>query len=154
MKSQVVVTIIIIVMTIIVIWYINNKKVEMIETRQFNILNPWDSSKIISEIENKYMLWNKEGTRELEEQHFENYTSKLYKDVPLTLEKNKMIYFPSDFKVKWPMYYKTKGTAEFTKYFYPKPNSMLIATEDLEWEGKNKDKIVIIGTKNVSKSSE
>ena len=166
---RVIILLTVFVMICSIIWFMNNQKVETLatETRKFDVLGTWESSKLISEIENKYLLWNKDNQRELLEQPFINWNVKLVKSVPEILEPGTMIYFPSTFKVEYPMYYKSgkhnvvspetpqeqeypestsPSISNLIKYYYPRPNSMIIAESNLEWVSKDStQQVVVIG---------
>ena len=135
------------VVMVIIHMYYNKQTIEVIETRKFDVLNGHESDKIVSEMENKYLLWNTESERELIEQPFEDWSIKLTRNVPKILETGSLIYFPKTFKPSFPMFYKTTNESS-VEYFYPKPNSMLIVdSEPVDWEGKT-DQVVIIGIKS------
>jgi hypothetical protein len=150
-------TILISIVLIAILYFSRYKNIEnnlpVVETRKFSVLNELESSKLISEIENKYILWDTDGSQRVtDEQPFEGWKISLSKSIPKLLEPSdttikqlKMIYFPSTFKPKYPMYYKSVNKP--VSYFYPKKNSMIVITEPIEWIGDT-NQVVIVGIKS------
>lgn len=150
-RGTVVVTVsIIICIVVILIWYYyrNYRQVELFETRKFNVFNKMELEILREELENPYLLWDTDGKRKLDFQPFSDWKLTTLNRAPKRLEIGTLIYFPVSFQARYPMYYENR---ELEKNYFPTKNSMIIATEPLEWENGDEEmgietkQIVIVG---------
>jgi len=147
-----IITVSVVICLIIISWiyyFRNYRQVELFETRKFNVFNEMELKILQEELENPYLLWDTDGKRKLDFQPFSEWKLTILNRVPKRLEIDTLIYFPVSFRARYPMYYENR---ELGITYFPTKNSMIVATEPLEWEtgeemGIESKQIVIVGEK-------
>jgi len=139
-----IITVSVVICLIIISWvyyFRNYRQVELFETRKFNVFNDMELKILREELENPYLLWDTDGKRKLDFQPFSEWKLTIHNKVPKRLETGSLIYFPVSFQASYPMYYENR---ELETNYFPTKNSMIIATEPLEWISDEETKQIVI----------